>query len=373
MTPGADDFRFSQQAASFSAGNNEQASFALQTAPQAFAMPDGEADAFTMENQADGFSFEYWQGLRGPYYTPFVDAAGVISWTNNGGLPNPAPVNIRGTGLTISGIVEAVVDLPQSGETGETWLVGTESPYIGYMWSGFAWTNIGPILAGPAGQPGEDGEPGEPGAPGAPGAAAGFGTPTATIDDNVGTPAVNVSASGPDTAKVFSFQFRNLKGAKGDPGDDYILTPEDIADIAAIAAASVRSTILNDAYPVGSIYISANSTSPAPLFGGTWERITGKFLLSASDTDGGATTAQRTAGQTGGSPDAIIPYHQHQVGWLQSDKAASGTAFPRWWRWGYGTQGSEPTAWSEYAGTSGNTAGANMPPYLAVYVWQRTA
>ena len=45
------------------------------------------------------------------------------------------------------------------------------------------------------------------------GAAAGFGTPTASVDSNVGTP--SVSASGPDTAKVFTFEFHNLKGEAG--------------------------------------------------------------------------------------------------------------------------------------------------------------
>jgi len=59
---------------------------------------------------------------------------------------------------------------------------------------------------------------GEQGNPGHTGPAAGFGTPTATVDGNVGTPGVSVSASGPDTAKVFSFQFTNLKGAQGDQG-----------------------------------------------------------------------------------------------------------------------------------------------------------
>lgn len=47
---------------------------------------------------------------------------------------------------------------------------------------------------------------------GSTGSAAGFGTPTATVDGNEGTPYVTVSATGPDTAKVFSFAFRNLKG-----------------------------------------------------------------------------------------------------------------------------------------------------------------
>lgn len=69
---------------------------------------------------------------------------------------------------------------------------------------------VGP--EGPAGKDGADG------ATGPAGASAGFGTPTATVDANTGTPSVTVSASGPDTAKVFAFEFKNLKGAKGDPG-----------------------------------------------------------------------------------------------------------------------------------------------------------
>ena len=50
------------------------------------------------------------------------------------------------------------------------------------------------------------------------GTAAGFGTPTATVDGNTGTPEVSVTASGPNTAKVFAFAFKNIKGSKGDTG-----------------------------------------------------------------------------------------------------------------------------------------------------------
>ena len=52
------------------------------------------------------------------------------------------------------------------------------------------------------------------------GAAAGFGTPTVDNSEanQVGTASVEVSASGPDTAKIFNFKFNNLKGAKGDTG-----------------------------------------------------------------------------------------------------------------------------------------------------------
>ena len=51
------------------------------------------------------------------------------------------------------------------------------------------------------------------------GTAAGFGDPVATVDGNTGTPSVEVTASGPDTAKVFTFTFKNLKGEKGNKGD----------------------------------------------------------------------------------------------------------------------------------------------------------
>ena len=59
------------------------------------------------------------------------------------------------------------------------------------------------------------GNPGQDGTDGQDGAAAGFGTVSATVDANVGTPAVTVTESGPNTAKNFAFAFRNLKGETG--------------------------------------------------------------------------------------------------------------------------------------------------------------
>ena len=59
---------------------------------------------------------------------------------------------------------------------------------------------------------------GDTGATGPAGAAAGFGTPTATVDATSGTPNVTITASGSDTEKVFSFAFTGLKGEKGDTG-----------------------------------------------------------------------------------------------------------------------------------------------------------
>ena len=62
------------------------------------------------------------------------------------------------------------------------------------------------------------GPAGADGAPGAPGAAAGFGTPTATIDNTSGTPRVEVEATGDNTEKVFNFKFFGLKGETGPAG-----------------------------------------------------------------------------------------------------------------------------------------------------------
>ena len=69
----------------------------------------------------------------------------------------------------------------------------------------------------------------------------------------------------------------------------------------------VWSEWLNDglaAYPVGSYYISGNSTSPADLFGGTWQRIEGRILYGCASTGTiGATGTHKT-----GTGMSELPY-----------------------------------------------------------------
>jgi hypothetical protein len=93
-----------------------------------------------------------------------------------------------------------------------TWTTGDTitAEKMNHLEQGVANEQVGPQ--------GPKGETGPAGATGAAGAAAGFGTPTATVDATSGTPAVTVQASGPDTAKVFAFSFTGLKGEKGDTG-----------------------------------------------------------------------------------------------------------------------------------------------------------
>lgn len=120
--------------------------------------------------------------------------------------------------------------------------------------------------------------------------------------------------------------------------------------------------VLKKLYGVGSIYMSTNYISPAMLFGGTWEEIKDRFLLAAGDS--------YSAGATGGEVNHTLtinemPTHTHEYYRMKS----GGTT---WW-----VAGSSGTIFDqEYTITNssgGGQAHNNMPPYLAVYIWKRTA
>lgn len=134
-----------------------------------------------------------------------------------------------------------------------------------------------------------------------------------------------------------------------------------------IYSRALSSLILEAVYPVGSIYMSVNSTSPATLFGGTWKAIQGKFLL-------GAYGNTYKAGSTGGEAahtltESEMPNHRHSI-WFPNDGGEQSAEI------GYPDTGSKNTYYAEASKTSGTGGGAahnNMPPYLAVYIWKRTA
>ena len=111
------------------------------------------SDDFILE-VPDVDSFKMWQGLVGAHFTPYVDGVGNLSWTNNGGLPNPPTVNVTGKGLTITGVAATTGDLPATANQYDCYLVGTEEPYSVYMYYNSAWVNIGEVGKGEKGEPG---------------------------------------------------------------------------------------------------------------------------------------------------------------------------------------------------------------------------
>ena len=163
--------------------------------------------------------------------------------------------------------------------------------------------------------------------------------------------------------------------------------------------------LLNYIYPVGSIYMSVNNVSPSSFLGGTWEQIRDTFLLCAGSS--------YMAGSTGGEATHTLtqtetPAHTHtrgtmditgkvRLGW--GDKTGGGIIMQSGYFAGavYATHEGEAYYYAdpnisnqpqhlnmfnfqasrnwtgETSSVGGNAAHNNMPPYLAVYVWKRTA
>ena len=278
--------------------------------------------------------------------------------------------------------------------------------------------------AGPAGQDGHtpikgvdyfDGLPGEPGADGRDGY-----TPVKGVDyfdgkdgkpgaDGVpcthewnGTTLSVTSASG-----ISSADLKGDPGKDGSPGKDGAdgktpvkgtdyWTAEDIQAIVKEAVNGVlaqKATFLESFYPVGAIFMSMTSTNPNTLFGfGTWEQIKDRFLLAAGNT--------YSSGSTGGSATHTLtinelPAHTHVQLGTSGAEANTSPVRQVFQNDGnvvvYGSDGTAVWATMKMSnaskvyrtttinvdGVTGSTGGGaahnNMPPYLAVYVWKRTA
>lgn len=132
---------------------------------------------------------------------------------------------------------------------------------------------------------------------------------------------------------------------------------------------AIRS-VLDFFYPVGSIYISTSSTfNPQTAWGGTWKKTAdGRCLIGASD--------KYPLRSTGGEAEHTLtvnemPTHRHyksRVNWY-NDLQTNGISVNIVAKSNLKVDG--PDNYTDYAG--GSKAHNNMQPYLAVYIWERTA
>jgi hypothetical protein len=135
---------------------------------------------------------------------------------------------------------------------------------------------------------------------------------------------------------------------------------------ASDVGALTTSDLLSKVYPVGSIYMSVNSTSPASLLGGTWSQLKDRFLLGAGSS--------YSNGATGGSATHTLtvnemPSHKHDlVDWVYWSSSNGG-----WTNFRTGSESTVSRSGLETDPAGGGQAHNNMPPYLVVYMWKRTA
>lgn len=112
-------------------------------------------------------------------------------------------------------------------------------------------------------------------------------------------------------------------------------------------------------YPVGSIYITTNATSPADSIGGTWEQIE-NYLLAASGN------VYNSAGGYNGNDmisSLAMPEHQHKiVAWNSGQQTYSNVAF---WM----TDANGGTAW-QLLSYSNSTAGSTGWDLWTKGIWR---
>lgn len=117
-------------------------------------------------------------------------------------------------------------------------------------------------------------------------------------------------------------------------------------------------------YPIGSIYMTTSTVSPAVLFGGTWERIKGRCIVGVDESD----TDFETVSKTGGSK--YLQNHTHTLNGGSSNYYGGSGDTGRWlpqydenqYKWRVDGVSDVQT------GNSGN-----LQPYYTAYIWRRTA
>lgn len=133
--------------------------------------------------------------------------------------------------------------------------------------------------------------------------------------------------------------------------------------------------VMDAIYPVGSVYMSLNSSMPPLLAAGrTWEAVTGDYVLKTTTTETGGT--YNTAGDTGSHTLTIdeIPSHSHNFQYAGTSAQGGGSdSNYKVVRTGAYSSSLSNKAVSDTGGGLGHTHTAGMPQNVAVYMWKRTA
>lgn len=126
--------------------------------------------------------------------------------------------------------------------------------------------------------------------------------------------------------------------------------------------------ILELFYPIDSIYMSFNNTSPAEFIGGTWEKLENKVIRAGNDVlSGGEDTHTLNANE--------MPVHAHQLPFFPNyiegvsyGLDAIGGAYPGYVLIG-GKRDNLYKSWSDNAGQT--KSHNNLPAYQNIYIWRR--
>ena len=257
-------------------------------------LPEGSEPEAEVTQDAESIDFLFRlpaaEGPEGPYFLPSVSAEGVLSWTNNGGLENPEPANIRGPqgeqGATgeqgpqgPAGPQGATGPQGEKGDTGATGPQGPKGDTGPYFLPSvnaegvLSWTNSGGLenpspanIRGPQGATGPQGEQGIQGEKGDTGETGPQGPKGDTGETGPQGPKGDTGETGPQGPKGDMGE-TGPQGPKGDTGTGLDIRGT-YANVEALEAA-VQTPGQGDMYNVG-------TASPYTIY--MWDESAGAWL-----------------------------------------------------------------------------------------------